>query len=243
MGVWTRGGRPIALVVLNSNGKKASRVGCRSSLSVDAALAEELTALSKDKRCPPVKRATDDAIRDYIERQKNRSEQQWWDETRRRVESVNHVQSPDDIAATEMFEVALSLLRKEFGGAPDFRAPQILTGGTPRARPVYMTAGAGVDLCELWRVVFSKRAFRANAALNNVGDFIERINTGLMLQVDVHDDHADGLRSMRLPSLPALTVLFVHNPRRIVIVRIVYPGMECEGLVPAPFARKKHGSD
>lgn len=188
-----------------------------------------------------MRRATDEAIRDYIERKKLTSEQQWWEETLRRLDSVNHVQAGDDIDAKEMFDVVLSLLRKEFGSVADFRAPQIFAGGTPRARPVYMTAGAGVDLFELWRVVFSKRVFRANAAVDKLGNFIERINAGITLRVDVHDDRADGLRSMRVPCLPALNVLFVHNPRRIVIVRFVYPGMTCEGEVPARFSRKKLG--
>ncbi len=200
-----------------------------------------MSALSKNKRCPPVRRATDEAIRDYIERKKLTSEQQWWEETLRRLDSVNHVQAEDDIDAKEMFDVVLSPLRKEFGSVADFRAPQIFTGGTPRARPVYMTAGAGLDLFELWRVVFSKRAFRANAAVNKLGNFIERINAGITLRVDVHDDRADGLRSMRVPSLTALNVLFVRNPRRIVIARFVYPGMTSEGEVPARFSRKKLG--
>lgn len=193
------------------------------------------------KRCPPIKRATDLAIREYIEREKGRSEEQWWEETLRRLEKVNHVQRPDDIDAQEMFDVVLMLLKKDFGRVADFRVPTIFTGGKLRVRPVFMTAGAGVDLCELWRTVFGKRAFGANDALNKLGDFIKHINTSVMLQPDVHDDRAEGLRSLRVPSLPALTVLFVHNPRRIVIVRLVYPGIECHGLVPALFARKNLG--
>lgn len=225
--------------VLESFSKKASDVGSRSTLSVDAALAEELSILSASKICPPIRRATDSAIREYIEREKGRSEEQWWEETLSRLEKVNYAHRPDDIDAQEMFDVVLTLLKKDFGRVVDFRVPEIFTGGKLRARPVYMTAGAGVDLCELWRKVFGKRVFGANVALNKLGDFINHINTSVMLQPDVHDDRAEGLRSMRVPLLPALTVLFVHNPRRIVIVRLVYPGIECAGRVPARFARKK----
>lgn len=138
-----------------------------------------------------------------------------------------------------MFDVVLTLLKKDFGKVVDFRVPQILTGGKLRARPVYMTAGAGADLCGLWCAIFGKRIFGANNAVNKLGDFVKRINTSVMLRPDLHDDRAEGLRSLRVPSLPALTILFVHNPRRIVILRLVYPGIRCEGLLPARFARTK----
>ena len=202
--------RPTATSMLQCACKKAKYVGSRSNLSVDAVLAEELSALSKKRRCPPLKRATDDAIRDYLARQKNRSEQQWWEETSRRLEGVNHVRADDDIDAREMFEVVRTLLQKEFGRVAEFRAPNLFTGGKLRARPVYMTAGAGVDLFELWRAVFTKKAFRANAALDKLGDFVMRLNTGVMPQPDAHDGSAEGLTSLRVPYLPALTVLFVH---------------------------------
>lgn len=186
-----------------------------------------------------MRRATDNAISEYIEREKGRSEEQWWEETYRRLEKVNHVQRPDDIDAQEMFDVVLTLLKKDFGRVAEFHGPKIFTGGTPRARPVYMTAGAGVDLFELWRVICRKRFFGANDALRKLGDFFKQMNTGVMQQPDAHDDRIDGLRSLRVPSLPALVVLFIHNPRRIVVVRLIYPGLKCEGHVPMRFARKR----
>lgn len=66
-------------------------LGSRATLSVDAALFAELSVLSKRKKCPPIMRATDNAIREYIEREKGRTEEQWWDETLSRLEMVNHV--------------------------------------------------------------------------------------------------------------------------------------------------------
>jgi hypothetical protein len=183
--------------------------------------------------------AVDTAIRNYIDQQKARTEEQWWEETCRRCAQANEVQSPDDIGAVEMFDAVLALWKKELPKFADFRAPEIFVGGEPRARPVFFTPGAGVDLHELWHLRMFKSPFGGgNLALDKVARFIEEMNTSYALKPVAHDDRVRGLRSLRVPSLPSLFILFIVTPRRIVVVRLVYPGMEGEGKVPAEFTLK-----
>lgn len=199
-------------------------VSARVALSVDAALAGELADLSRRKECPPIRKAADSAIREYIDREKARSEEQWWEEWRRRSEEANLARSPDDIDTKMMFEVALTLLNERFGNVASFHGPEIFTGGNPRARPVYMTAG---DLCALWRLACPRDLFQGgNRAVGKLGLFIVDMNTGATPVPGAHDDRVDGPRSLRV--LPSLTVLFIGNPRRIAIMRLAYPGMECQ---------------